>query len=204
LNTNIHICKEGNLNHQHSPHRQLAATAGFWIGGKIYWVRNRNEKIIPEEGISLHIKEVPLHSQIKFFEIYFRNHLQKNQQVKLVCKHYYPYLAEEHFAFVSPVEKVLFHMANQTIYLVNASFNGKGMQQMTVLPQWYANTGKIWKSLEKGVLSYQPMAKGMPASIFAIDLDLPAGTMRKAKSWIIKGNNKDELLRLNRILLKSK
>lgn len=204
MNTNIHLRKEGNLNNQHSPHRLLAATAGLWVGGKMYWVRDRYEKIIPEVGISLHIKEIPVHSKIKFFEIYFRNHLQKSQQAKLVCKHQYPYLAEEHFAFVSPVEKVIFHMADQTIYLVNASCNGKGMQQMTVLPHWHVNTGKIWSSIGKGVLNYQPMAKGMPVSIFALDLDLPAGRMIKAKTWNIAGKNKEEILRLNRVLLKSK
>ncbi len=203
MKTNLHLRRDRDLGTKQTSRRRLVVTAGLWIEGKTYWVRNYYEKIIIEEGISIRVKEIPVHSQIDFLEVYIRNHALKKRRAKLLLKHHYPYPAEEHFAFTSPVEKVMFHTANNMIFLVNAVSNGKGVGQMTVLPHWHVNTEKIWSSPEKGILHYQPMAKGMMVSIFALDMDLPARGMCKGNSWIIKGDKKDELLRLNKLLLKS-
>lgn len=203
MKTNIHLRREKNSGFPHSSNKRLAVTAGIWIEGKTYWVRNHYERIIAEEGISIRMKEVPIHSQINYLDIFVRNHKYKNRKVKILLKHHYPYPTEEHFTFVSPVEKVVFHTVNDQIYLVSARGNRKGIEQMTVLPHWHVNTEQIWRSIEKGILNYQPMAKGMMVSILSIDLEIPAREMRKGSSWVIKGQNKGELLQLNKVLLKT-
>lgn len=179
----------------------LAVTPGVWIDGKIYWLKDGgNEKIIPEEGISVLVKEGSIHSKTKIHDVYIKNHGERVRSVKLLFIHHYPDVTKELLAFVSPAEKTIFHIKNDHIYLVNGQCQGNKMEQMTVQPLWNVNTSLIWQSLEKGILKYQPMAKGMMVSIFSLDAHVQVSETCKASTWTVFGQNKTELQKLNHVM----
>lgn len=181
----------------------LVTTPGIWVDGKTYWVKNGFEKLITEAGISIHMKEEPIHSKIKFYEAYITNHNNQYMELKLLFKHHLQYATKEHFTFVAPTENVIFHVADPTIYLVNGQSNGYMMNQMTVQPFWNIHTNLIWSCEEKGSLKYQPMSKGVAVSVMAVDMKIPPKQTGKGHSWVIKGNSKKDLIQLNDAILKN-
>jgi GH15 family glucan-1,4-alpha-glucosidase len=178
----------------------LAVTPGLWMDGKMYWLKDSHEKIIPEEGISVLVKEGSIHSKTKLHDVFIKNHGDHARNVKLLFMHHYPDVTKELLAFVSPAEKIIFHIKNNQIYLVNGQCQGCSMEQMTVQPLWNVNTALIWQSLEKGVLKYQPMAKGIMVSIFSLDAQVKVNETCKASTWTVFGQNKNELLKLNQVM----
>ncbi|MFE8702467.1 hypothetical protein ACFYKX_17865 [Cytobacillus sp. FJAT-54145] len=181
---------------------QLVTTPGIWINGRTYWVHNGHEKIVTEESITIQMKEHFVHSKIKLHELSVKNHNNQPIKIKLLCMNQHQYPVQDHFTFVSPTENVLFHLTNKTVFLVNGCCQGKEMEQMTVQPFWNAHTDQIWRNEKIGNLHYQPMAKGTVASIFSLNMEIPAKKTAKGHSWIIYGKNKEELSRLNKALLK--
>ena len=182
---------------------RLIATPGIWINGKTYWLHNEREKSILEEGISIHVKQRTPHSKISYLDIYISNHERKEKQLKLLMMHQHENQLKEHFSFVSPVEKVIYHLAGQNVYLVNGSFNGEQISQCTIQSQWNFYKNTYWDCLEKGILKYQPMVKGIAVSLYSFKIDLQGRETVKSSSWIISGKNKSEILDLNACFLKT-
>lgn len=178
----------------------LIVTPGIWIDGKTYWLRDSHEKLIPEEEISIRVKDSSIHSKSKIHDMFIKNHGNKLRNVKILFMHQNPCMTKELLTFVSPAEKAIFHIKNHFIYLVNGQCQGKPMDQMTVQPFWNFHTERIWQSPAKGILRYHPMAKGMMVSIFSLEASVPINEICKASTWTVFSHNKNELEQLNRQL----
>ncbi len=175
----------------------LSVTPGIWMDGKTYWVRDSSEKMIPEESISIHVRESSLHSKTRIHDVFIKNHGNRSRDIKVLFIHYYPKITKEVLSFVSPAEQSIFHIKNERIFLVNGQCQDRTSEQMTVQPLWNIHTDLIWQSTENGVLKYQPMAKGMAGSIFSLRSKVGVNKICKASAWMVFGNNKNELLQLN-------
>jgi hypothetical protein len=202
MSSNVFFSKEKEEEHKTTSTDRLLVTPGIWVDGRIYWMRNGNERLIMEKGISICLKET-VHSKIRTLEVFVRNHQHDPCQIKVLFVHHYSNPLQDHFAFISPAENVIFHIVNNNIFLVNGLCSNQPLEQMTIHPYWSVHTDQIWSSLEKGILKYQPMAKGMTVSISAATMTISPESFQKGNCWIIEGRNKEELLRLNRTLLKT-
>ncbi|WP_442594928.1 hypothetical protein [Neobacillus sp. D3-1R] len=193
--------KESMLEDTISSHLQMVF--GIWINGHTYWLFNQTEKIITKEQLTVTIKQEFVQSNVRLSHIYITNHNESEKELKLLFIHRYAQASKDHFTFISPSEQVIFHLANKKVFLVNGHFEGKLMQQATIQPFWSMNTERMWNCSEKGILKYQPMAKGLAVSMFTLDLIIPSHTTKKASTWTIKGESKTELGKVNDILLKN-
>jgi hypothetical protein len=182
---------------------QLVMTLGVWIDGKTYWLKNEEEKFLVQEGISIKVTKESLHSEINYFNFLIMNHEQTPQKVKLLIMHHHKHPTKEHFSFISPTDKVIYHFADQMIYLVNGRPAGNGISECTIQPQWNVLSEVFWSSRDHGTLKYMPMLKGSAISIYALTHELDGGEMQKCNSWVISGNNKEELMQLNSSILKT-
>ncbi|MGJ7921371.1 hypothetical protein [Neobacillus sp. LXY-4] len=181
----------------------LKSKIGLWIDGKIFWVKNGTEKLIQAEAISIKINQRNIHSKIRFFDIFVTNHSEKMKQLKLIVLNSCEKFAKDDLTFISPIEKVIYHLARRTIHLVNGQMNGTLLNEYTVQPVWNIYTDKFWDCQKKGTLKYQPLSHGPSNSLFTINMNIPASKTCKANTWIISGETKEELLRLNQVVLKT-
>lgn len=182
---------------------RLISTPGIWINGKTHWLKNSHEKFLVDEGISVHVKQEPLHSKVHYYDIYVTNHDKKDVKCKLLMMHHHNNLMKEHLSFVSPVERVIYHLTDQMLYLVNGRHNNQGITNCTIQPQWNMFNDKYWDSQEKGTLKYQPMVKGSAVSLYSFDVHLSGRETKKSSSWIIAGERKTELDELNTCIIKT-
>lgn len=180
----------------------LQSVIGIWVNGYTYWLFNQNEKIITKEKLTVKVKQEYTFSKVRHSQIYITNHNKEEVQVKLIFKHQYNRASRDHLSFVSPTEKVIFHLADKKVFLVNGQFEDQSIQQATIQPYWNMNTNQIWNCLNKGVLKYQPMAKGLAISLFTFNMCIPPNVTKNASTWTIQGESKAELLNVNRSLLK--
>lgn len=200
METDIFLANKGETKTQRLHPTWLSVIPGIWIDGKTYWVRDSFEKIISEEAISIHMKESSIHSRTKIHDLFIRNHGKRKRNIKLLFIHHYPNVTKEMFSFISPAEKLIFHIKNDHIFLVNGHCKGISMEQMTIQPFWLVHTDLIWQSLEKGILEYRPMTKGITGSVFSLNAKIDVGETCKATTWMLFGHNKNELFQLNSVL----
>ncbi|UAC47253.1 hypothetical protein K6959_11005 [Bacillus aquiflavi] len=182
---------------------KLKKVPGIWISGKTFWFDNEAEKLLTEEMLSIKIKRPYLHSNIHFFETYITNHLNEARNLKLLFAHHHLYSAKDHFTFVSPVEDVIFHLADNIVYLVNGRHKRQSFKQCSVQPFWNFKTEDIWRNYRRGTLRYQPMAKGATVSLFAMNVSMLPRETTKGSAWVIFGKSKETLAKLNKAVLKS-
>lgn len=175
----------------------LKSSIGIWIDGNTYWLRENHEKVIAEEEISIVVKEGSFHSRTRIQDVFIRNHGSRPRSLKLLFMHHYSKLDEELFTFVSPAEKVFFHIKNDLMFLVSGHHREMNKEQMTVQPLWSISSENMWKSMEQGILKYQPMAKGVMGSIFSFPLMIRENETSKANAWVVFGDNKNELLQIH-------
>ena len=189
------------LSHQ-PPKETLQFIPGLWVNGKYFWLQDCMEKVFKDEEIIIKVRQEQPHSKIHYSSVYISNHSKETKEVKILAMHYFPNVIQDNLAFVSPTDNRIFHLANKNIYLVNGDYNGEGMKEYTVMPQWNVFTDKIWSSLQKGNLNYHPMAKSPAASIFTITMPIGQHDIGKVNTWTISGSNKNELLSMEQALLK--
>jgi hypothetical protein len=182
---------------------QLQLTPGIWVDGKYYWIQTCMEKVIYDEGIVLKVKQEQVHSKIRLSNIYVSNHSKQEKEIKILVMHHYPNPSYEQLTFVSPTDNRIFHFANKNVFMVNSYYKGAGLKEYTTGPQWNVFTNQLWSSLAKGTLKYQPMAKGLAASVFNIKLKLGPNETEKVSTWAITGESKNEVLILEQALLKN-
>jgi hypothetical protein len=175
---------------------------GLWVNGKYAWLHNCTEKVFNQEEIIIKVKQEQPHSKIRFSTAYISNHSKQTKEIKFLAMHYYPNITQDNLAFVSPMDKRIFHLANKNIYLVNGEYNGVGMREYTTMPQWKVFTDQIWNSIQKGNLNYLPMSKGPAASIFSMKMTIESYGIGKINTWTITGSNKNELSSMEEALLK--
>jgi hypothetical protein len=183
--------------------KKLTTTPGIWIDGKTYWIQNGYEKLIPEHSISVHVKQIHKHSKIQYTEIYVRNHSQQEKKLKILVLNFFPVTYQEHLSFVSPTENVIYHSVDDQLYLVNGEYNKNSIEQRTVQPIWNVHTEHIWSNNQKGILKYQPMAKGSSVSIFSLSMNVNPQSTGISRAWSITGTEKKDILELNHILMKT-
>lgn len=200
MKTLINI-QEGMLEETLGLHLQMVL--GIWVNGNTYWLYNQNEKIITREQLTINIKQEFVQSKVRLSHIHVTNHDEIEKEIKLLLIHRYAQASKDHFTFISPSEQVIFHLANKKVFLVNGHFEGNYIQQATIQPFWTMNTEKMWNCPDKGILKYQPMAKGLAVSMFTLDLAIPSHATKKASTWTIQGESKTELAKVNDALLKN-
>jgi hypothetical protein len=182
---------------------QLQMVIGLWINGQTYWLNNHNEKIITREHLTVKIKQEYLFSKIRNSQIFITNHDEIEKNIKLLVMHRYVHASKDHLAFISPSEQVIFHLAHKKVFLINGYFEEQFIQQATIQPFWNMNTEQMWSNTSKGILKYQPMAKGFAVSMFTLNGCIPPHETKKATTWAIQGETKSELLKVNQTLLKN-
>jgi len=183
---------------------KLAMATGLWTSGKVYWSCDRTEFVLMKEEISLKIFVEQPHSKITVLNYFVCNHGKAEKQAKLLAMQYGHSFLKEHFAFVSPADEIVFHLMGKHIFLVDGRSDRDGKWELTVVPSWHNCMDVIWGNKEKGALKYNPTAKGNPASILSSDIIIPPGNTVRASTWMISGMDKNELLTLNKALLKNR
>jgi len=181
----------------------LQFVPGIWVNGKYLWLQNCTEKVIYNEELIIKVKQEQIHSKIRFSSVYVSNHGNKTKEIKILGMHYFFNVGQDHLAFVSPIDHHIFHHVNKKVFLVNAQYNNSDLAEYTAMPLWSAHTDQIWGSLQKGTLKYQPMAKGPAASILAIKMSIAPHETSKMNTWAITGSNKNELMLMEKALLKN-
>lgn len=180
----------------------LKSKIGIWIDGKIFWLKNGSEKLLPEQALSIKVIQREIHSKIKLLEIFVTNHNEKMREIKVIVMHSFEKFAHDDLTFFSPKEKVFYHLAKRSMYLVNGLINDSFMHQYTVQPIWNVYADKFWECKSLGTLKYQPMSHGPSNSLFTLKMKVSGSKTNRAHTWMISGNTKEELLSLNRAVLK--
>ncbi|WP_066064231.1 hypothetical protein [Neobacillus soli] len=185
------------------PTETLQFIAGMWINGKYLWLHDCTEKVIYEEEIIIKVKEEQPHSKIRLSTVYVSNHSKQTKEIKVLAMHHYSPVCQDNLTFVSPLDHHIFHHGNKRMFLVNAKHEGAGMKEYTAVPKWNVYTDRIWSSLQKGSLTYQPMAKGPAASVFAMKMSTAPHGTSKMSTWTITGADKNELISIEQALFKN-
>ena len=180
----------------------LKTKIGIWIDGKLYWLRHGTEKILLEESITISIRQEAIHSDICLSNIFVTNHNGNEREVKIFVMHYHDDHSADQFTFISPTEKVIYHLANGSVFLVNGHMDGEFMKEYSIQPIWNVETDEFWNCKNKGTLFYQPMFRGLACSVFSINIALPGLTTSQGNTWIITGESKSKLIQLNQVLAK--
>ncbi|MDP4085222.1 MAG: hypothetical protein Q8934_11490 [Bacillota bacterium] len=183
---------------------QLDYIPGIWINGKSYWLQDSTEKVIYDEAVMLNVKQEQIHSKIRLFNHFISNHSDEQKELKVLGMHHYSNLSKEQFTFIAPAENVIYHLNNSQIFLVNGQYGTAGIKDYTIQPFWNVFTDEMWSNQEKGILKFQPLAKGHCASVLTFDITLNPHETVKLSTWNIKGKTKRELLTLNKALLKNR
>ncbi|PLR87592.1 hypothetical protein [Bacillus sp. V33-4] len=194
----------GNVPAEYRETEQLKAKPGIWVNGKMYWVDSGYEKLIPEQLLSIKMNRHHPHSKIRFYDMYVTNHSLEPTEIKVLMMHSYENATKDHVTFISPVKKVIFHLTEDHVFLINGHYNGEPMEESTVQPLWNIGSEAFWSCAEKGRLRYQPMAKGLAVSIFSLSLKLAARQTVTANAWMMKGSSQDELFYFNQAVLKNR
>lgn len=183
---------------------QLEYIPGIWMNGKTYWLQNCTEKVIYNEAVIMNVKQEQLHSKIHLFHHFLSNHTNEPKTLKVLGMHHFSNASKEQFTFAAPTEKVIYHLVQDQIFLVNGECDGIGIKEYTIQPYWNVFTNQLWSIPEKGCLKYQPLAKGHCASVFALNVMVEPHKTLKLSTWHIKGKTKNEVVSLNHSLLKNR
>ncbi|WP_144563190.1 hypothetical protein [Neobacillus bataviensis] len=175
---------------------------GIWVNGKYFWLQDTMEKVIYDEELVIKVKKEQIHSKICLSNVSVNNHSHKTKQIHFLAMHHFLNVGQDNLTFLSPVENHIIHHAKTQVYLVNGHCNHASMKEYTAVPMRNAYTDRIWSSIEKGSLKYQPMAKGPAASIFKMTTSIGPHQTRKMDTWTISGSSKNELILLEKALLK--
>lgn len=176
---------------------------GIWVNGKYYWLHNCTEKVIFDEELVIKVKKEQIHSKIRFYSVYVSNYSNQKKEIKVLGMHHHLHFDQSNLTFFSPTDNRIFHVAENTVFLVNANYDSSGFCEYTTIPQWSAYSNQIWSSLQTGSLKYFPMAGGPAASIFAIKMSMEEHSTKKMKTWAIAGSSKNELITMEQALFKN-
>ncbi|MEH7526494.1 hypothetical protein V7149_24990 [Bacillus sp. JJ1503] len=185
---------------------------GIWIDGKTYWLTPGVETMFAEEGLSVHLQQEKGSPALQLYNVSITNFRERQLHVKLLIqnRHYQSrnrfnhfFEDHEHFSFISPSEKVVFHLDNHQVHLANGYCQGKTFRASTIQSIRNVFTDHIWACPTTGKLQYNPMANGDAVSLFLYDCHFKGKQTIEGESWIISGDNETELIKLNESLLKT-
>ncbi|MBY0122386.1 hypothetical protein [Bacillus sp. S/N-304-OC-R1] len=195
-----------------SNHERIEVIPGVWINGKTYWLTPGVESMIPEEGISVHLKQEEETSEIKLYHVSITNYRERHLNVKLLIQNRHYLSGNElknllqkpyHLSFISPSEKVVFHLDHDNVYLANGCFHENNSGISTIQSLRNVFTDNIWNCQRSGKLKYNPMANGDAVSLFIYDFHFKGKQTLEGKSWVITGKDESELVKINETLLKT-
>jgi len=175
---------------------------GLWVNGKYLWLQETMEKVLYDEALVVKVKQELIHSKINLSSVYISNHSQQTKKIQILAMHHFLNGGQDNLTFVSPIENHIIHHVDNQVFLVNGHCHYSTRKEYTVVPLWNAYTDRIWSSIPKGSLKYQPMAKGPAASVFTLSTTIEPHQTRKMDTWVICGSNKNELILLEKALLK--
>ncbi|MBS4191295.1 hypothetical protein KHA94_13985 [Bacillus sp. FJAT-49705] len=181
----------------------LEMIPGIWIEGKTYWLTSGTEELMQEEGISVDVEQESSRSDLQSFNINITNHYQQSKNVKLLIQNRYQHQDYNHFSFISPTENAVFHLIDNQVYLIDGFCHGMVREACSVQPIWDIYMDRIWSCSKMGKLKYNPMANGNAASILLYNINFKGIETFEGKTWMIKGRNEVELIKLNEALLKT-
>ncbi len=185
---------------------------GIWVDGKTYWLTPGVESMIAEEGLSVHLQQEEGSTKVQLYNVSVTNFRERHLNVKLLIqnRHFqssnrFKHLFEdhEHFSFISPSEKVIFHLDNEQVHLANGYCQGKTFRASTIQSIRNVFTDQFWACPTTGKLQYNPMANGDAVSLFLYDCYFKGKQTIEGKSWVISGINETDLVKLNESLLKT-
>ena len=186
-------------------HSKLKVVPGVWMNGKTYWMHD-GEEHIHEEGVSVNWKKVT-GDHIQMQEVMITNHLERPCHIKLMFKHLLMESetddANDCLSFISPAKDVIFHLDDDHLFLIDGESRGYAKKAYTVQPFQNLFTGDIWACHRTGKLKYSPMVNGNAVSFCSFDFYFPGKGTTLGKSWIIRGKNDEELIKMNKALLKT-
>ncbi|MBP2241622.1 hypothetical protein J2Z40_002194 [Cytobacillus eiseniae] len=183
---------------------EMKMIPGVWVNGKTYWMKRGMDALVLDEGITLQLTEENIHHNTRIFVVKVTNHFRRSIKVKLLLQHRCCQWDYNHLSFISPLEDVVFHLANDSVHLVNGVGNCRNAKKIcTVLPLWNIYKDQIWKSSQSGTVQYCPLANGNAVSLLLYDLNFVDKGSFEGKSWIISGENEVELVKINESLLKT-
>ncbi|WP_080845095.1 hypothetical protein [Cytobacillus gottheilii] len=183
--------------------RKLRMFPGLWVDGVTYWLNDGLQQTLHEIGLSIHVKELPVHSKVRFYKVYVTNHYPFARKVKILLQYTHESPSREHVSFVSPADNLVYHLADQTVYLVNGYMQKEKIKECTIQPYWNIYSDNIWASSALGKLKYIPMFKGNAVSLFTKEIEFDGRQTCEGESWVISGESKSELQNLNSVLLKN-
>ncbi|MBN6888869.1 hypothetical protein ACUXCC_003838 [Cytobacillus horneckiae] len=182
---------------------KLTLSIGLCMDGKMHWLQSGNEMLLAGQGISIRMKKKEIHSKIRFTKFYVSNHFQQKRNIKLFIAHRHTYPTRNHISFISPLENIIYHIAENQMFLVNGHMNGKFMKECTVHPYWNVSTDNIWTENKQSVLQYMPMVKGNAVSIYAHEVEFTGKETLEGETWFISDSSKKQLIEVNESLLKN-
>jgi len=189
-------------NNELSSINDLKCIPGIWVGGKTYWLDSNNNELNLDEGIFFHVKNEHVQQNINLLTAFVTNQSFCPLRAKLIFQ-YQQETDFEQFSFISPSENIIYHLADNTINLINGHCINNRRSRYSVQPLYNLCQNQIWTCKETGILKYNPMAIGNVMSIQIFDLDLDERQTMIGKSWIISGQNEENLLKLNEMLIKT-
>ncbi|WP_053367143.1 hypothetical protein [Bacillus sp. FJAT-27245] len=186
------------------PAEKLAIATGLWINGHVYGRFEARETLLYEEKLTLKVSEESPHSKIAVLNYFICNHGNEEKRIKLLVMHLPKTFIMNHFSFIAPADQTIFHLAGEKMFLVGGLPVEDAKWEATVIPSWHISSDSIWEDIGKGTLKYSPLAKGNPASILSTDIGVPPGKTVRLASWLISGEDKNELVSLRNVLLKNR
>ncbi|MEW9107745.1 hypothetical protein ACQCT6_02165 [Cytobacillus gottheilii] len=186
-----------------SVNRKLRMFPGIRVDGVTYWLNGGLQQTLHEIGLSIHVKELHIHSKVRYYKVYVTNHYPFSRKVNVLLQYKHETHSREHVSFVSPVDNLVYHLADQTVYLVNGYLENEKMSECTIQPYWNIHTDNIWAESASGRLKYLPMVKGNAVSLYTKEIEFDGRQTCEGESWIISGSSKTELQNLNSVLLKN-
>ncbi|SFA96170.1 MULTISPECIES: hypothetical protein [unclassified Bacillus (in: firmicutes)] len=180
---------------------QFLCSTGLWKNGEIHWLKDTSDHW-DHIGIKTTVEDIE--SNIRLYSIQLTNHQSHDINLKLLSKHQMKTAGHEHMTFVSPAENVILHFIEHKVILVNGCCQGEGMKQSTTQSSINIDDEIYWSSSEKGILKYQPMAKGKVGSVFSLNVNLQGNSGVRLYTWMIEGETKNEVIQLDSSLLKNR
>lgn len=168
---------------------------GIWMDGKLYWLEEENQKLITEEEIQLYVEQDFSTENALITNLMVENLSSKQYELKIICQ-YKDIPSNKHSSFIIPNQNIIFKSINENLYLINGEFkNAKAF--CTVHPE-KANVCE-----KTGRVSYCPTALKHSAGLFVFDVHLEPNEKTFGKTWVVSGQNDENLLYLNQSLIKT-
>lgn len=179
---------------------KFLCSTGLWINGEVRWFMDTSYQWEQIE-VKTTVEDSP--SNIRLTSIELTNHDSHDKMIKLLSKHQIK-TEVDHMTFVSPADHVLLHFVHHKVILFNGFSYGDDMKQNTTQSVSNINKENYWSCRKKGILKYQPMARGIAGSVCCLNVNLQGNSTVRLYTWMIEGETKKEVLQLDLSLLKNR